>query len=806
VGKQKKGRRKPPRRKKPRSVDREPAAQTIVRSDASEALLRRLRSLRVVCGPQEHPADVAVCRPEETDHREAAWSEDVDRVREALQAVAQGEDARARQSLQSLPRKSPLSPWRLLVAGLIDWYAGAAERAAAAWDRIDPHRRPGRIAAALRAGQAFQHREQGSTSLDRRAALVHALRCGRPALAEARQATRRASTETVTSDQLTWFRQWQAAWRESEPELVAAVGRNLLVVAMEQPDNQLVDELARRVPGPLHDPANCLPLMKYYDNFVDGDEQIETIKLRYLRQDLPACATLSEPVKRALASTLHYREAGDLAGELQRRRNFLFAALRGGYSAAAEELRQQADRGYRAAIEAYPAHRAAHRDRLRLLQQSPPGRGETKADEQAQQERVAEAMECWARSLPEDIEPRRWLVHFYLEEDRPDEAAPHVEMLQRQRLTDPWGRALAWRLALFAAMSLARRKRAVGQAEAKLEEAAARWPAWLDRDWVPFLQAALAWRAGDEARFTALRAQAEEAVGEFPLLRQVMLYAAARRVHLPNPQVKPLRDSLTRTVKEAWSLAPRDLLKTGSFLWDLERIGALYPGYRTHAGKICSGLCRWLIDSEGGLENESLGPAALWMAGRRFGADSGHTLVLPLLEKQIKSDPLVAAAFLREFSERRYPVDPEQYELDAFAMLQERADAIEDPFYRDYTKDLLEKTQWIGQCAAESSRPGTRFGPDELEFRFEDSEDDEEPCDCFDCRRERGELTDEEVRSLENEGPPPPELIDLFRQMAEAIGLDFDPDLVDEEEPTPSRRSGSRPRGKTKKARSKSRK
>jgi len=778
----------------------------------------------VLCGPDEHPADVAVCHPDATQPPDPAWAEDVDRVREALQAVAQGEDERSRQLLQALPRKSPLSPWRLLIAGLSDWYRGEQERAAAAWDRLDPQRRPGRIAAALRAGEAFQRRSERATSLDRRAALVHALRSERPALAEAEQATRQARLEDVSADQLQWFRQWQASWSSSEPELVKAIGRNLLVIARDHPDNRMVEQLASRVPGPAHDPANCLRLMKYYELFVDGEERIAAVKQRYLQQDLPACRTLSAPVKAAVASKLHYREAREVAGELQRRRNFMRFGMGRRFAQAEQELRRQAERGFRAAIEAYPAHRQAHQDRLRLLEQGPLSDPSTKAAEQAQQARVAEAMEQWASSLPEDIAPRRWLVHHYLENDRLDEATPHVEMLQRQRLTDPWGRALGWRLALFGAMSLARRKRAVGQAEAKLEEASQRWPAWLGREWLPFLQAALAWRAGEDERFAALRAEAEAAVGDFPLLRQVMLYAAARRLHLPNPQVKPLRDALSRMLAKSDGLAPHDLLKTGAFLWDLERIGALYPGYRTHAGTICEALGDELAAPEGALSAESLGPAALWLAGRRFGAESGSTRVLSLLIAQVESDPLVAAAYLREHAECRHQTKPYRHELQAFRMLQQRADAIEDPFYHHYIAELLEKTKWLDEYSDEAPRrpsPSWLDDPADLEAWFEDEEnpdEDDTPCDCINCRRDRGELSDKEAEAIEEVelleealadeefGPHPPEVIEMVRQMAAALGMDFDPDLADKAGPASSRRRGSRPARNSQNARSSSRK
>ena len=70
-------------------------------------------------------------------------------VREALQEAlaSRGDDALKRVS--AIPRGSPLSEWRLFIRGLIDWLAGDTAAAGEAWKRLDPERRPGRIATAM---------------------------------------------------------------------------------------------------------------------------------------------------------------------------------------------------------------------------------------------------------------------------------------------------------------------------------------------------------------------------------------------------------------------------------------------------------------------------------------------------------------------------------------------------------------------------------------------------------------------------------------------------------------------------------
>ncbi|QDU98742.1 tetratricopeptide repeat protein [Lignipirellula cremea] len=70
-------------------------------------------------------------------------------VRQALQAVEQGDDEAAGIQLQAISRKSPLSDWKLLIRGLSAYYQNDDDRAAENWRRLDSQRPAWRIAQVL---------------------------------------------------------------------------------------------------------------------------------------------------------------------------------------------------------------------------------------------------------------------------------------------------------------------------------------------------------------------------------------------------------------------------------------------------------------------------------------------------------------------------------------------------------------------------------------------------------------------------------------------------------------------------------
>ena len=144
-----KKRRPPKRRKRPG----EAAAKT-------DRLQQRAMRMTPRAGMGECVEDVAVFDDNTRESLSKEMADQVSAVRDALAAVADKNDVRATQLLRLIPRKSPYSQWRLLVRGLIDWYADHPSKADESFSRLDPSRRPFRIAESLVAAKS--HRLEGS--------------------------------------------------------------------------------------------------------------------------------------------------------------------------------------------------------------------------------------------------------------------------------------------------------------------------------------------------------------------------------------------------------------------------------------------------------------------------------------------------------------------------------------------------------------------------------------------------------------------------------------------------------------------
>jgi hypothetical protein len=75
-----------------------------------------------------------------------------DAIRKAFEQSAAGNDEAARQTLQAIGMNSPFLEWKLLLRGLLAWYADDDARAIENWQRLDPQRLPARLIAPLRSG------------------------------------------------------------------------------------------------------------------------------------------------------------------------------------------------------------------------------------------------------------------------------------------------------------------------------------------------------------------------------------------------------------------------------------------------------------------------------------------------------------------------------------------------------------------------------------------------------------------------------------------------------------------------------
>src|SRR5262249_40846118 len=111
---------------------------------------QRLAQQIPLAWPGERSDDVAVFEDTALTSLPPRLVPQVTAVREALQDALETRGEDALQRVSAIPRGSPLSEWRLFIRGLIDWLADESAAAGEAWKRLDPERRPGRIATAMR--------------------------------------------------------------------------------------------------------------------------------------------------------------------------------------------------------------------------------------------------------------------------------------------------------------------------------------------------------------------------------------------------------------------------------------------------------------------------------------------------------------------------------------------------------------------------------------------------------------------------------------------------------------------------------
>ena len=95
--------------------------------------------------------DVAVFNNEVMSTLSPELAVQVTAVRQALLEVSQNRGSEALKSVSEIPRSSVMSEWRLYLRGLVDWLANQTEQAGEIWERLDPRRRPGRMAQVMMA-------------------------------------------------------------------------------------------------------------------------------------------------------------------------------------------------------------------------------------------------------------------------------------------------------------------------------------------------------------------------------------------------------------------------------------------------------------------------------------------------------------------------------------------------------------------------------------------------------------------------------------------------------------------------------
>jgi hypothetical protein len=329
----------------------------------------------------EAPEDVAVFDDAALEGLPPELANQARAVREALQDAleSRGDDAFKRTSI--IPRSSPLADWRLYIRGLVGWLADDTQAAHEAWKRLDPERRPGRIATAmmtaLRTDLEHVSPPQRSANAEDEAPTAWFNRCDEQLLYHARLLRRtridRPALRTAQAGldvpeeskklhlgprKIRWLRQFIADHAATEPDLVAALSQAALGRAFAQNFSDVFGDAVRSFKGPRHDRRNLLLSFFYFRRF-GGDRPAQDRAQRALDEYLK-----NDPIRKHLC----------------------------------------------AAVKAYPAGRPAYQAYVEWIQSKLDNERLTKPQRKPWEEELAEVMQRWSQGLPEDAEPRLWLV------------------------------------------------------------------------------------------------------------------------------------------------------------------------------------------------------------------------------------------------------------------------------------------------------------------------------------------------------------------------------------------------------------
>lgn len=665
-----KGKSRKPRRRIPRPA-------TALTQDAKR---NRITQKRPIANEGEPPEDIAVFDVAVRSSLPADVAAQATTVRDALDLLSQSRDDEALDRLRMVPRRSPLSEWRLFARGLADWYADRFDEAERAWEKLDPSRRPARIVAVLRESRRDPSASADDPQIASAARSVRTLRVERPAFRDAAarlSQLREPKGIWISGDTIEWLKGFVHEYRWMDPDLVQTLETAAVHRAAMQPFVDLFTAATRTFRGPEHDPSLTLLSSHYEATFEDGDSRQARLLKTYLTKDLPRCETLSPVVRGAIASHLHLESARELDIP-----SSPFGHVMRTMGRFPPEDPKEIEDHFRRAIDSYPPNREAHEDFVAWVRTHAEDERASKSAREKFAKKMPGIMETWSEALPDDVEPRLWLVDHYLEEEQLEQAKPHVEWLSRCRHEDPRVRATPWKWEILEAMRLARRKAWLTQAEQRLDAAEAMWPDWLPQRWLPYLRAAMALRGGDEEGF---RARREEILlsAPGPLTDAVMMLAAAQKVRIPNPELKTFRQPVEQAVGKLQSVSMADLMDVGSFFWDLHRVTLLYPAYRMHGSKIGRELGSRL-DGKTKPASPQCDAALLWMGQFRFWSTGYECNPPRTVLRALTENPFAAAAILQAaVGPGRNPMVDRDLPIESLiSIVRSAAKTAPDRFYR----------------------------------------------------------------------------------------------------------------------------
>ncbi len=701
----------------------------------------RSLELRPKIGPAESIEDAAIFNKECRLKLSCELQLEATQVIEALELTRNSKFDEAIDRLKEIPRSSPFADWRLFIRGLHSYYSGELEAARQNWTRLDRARRPARIGATLLLAEFGE--SLGGESQPISAVLVeHAktLRFRKEAIAAATaiaQVRHRDPDTNFSVSQFVMLSNFRDTFSKLDAELVSTVSQACVQLSVQQGNWGLFERLIKKVPGPPDDPNWNRTKFLYATNFQGFDNVLEKVSKAYINQDLPRVTQLPEEVKNALACKILLVLAEEMRGSQDL--SISFFSVRG-----SKNNYDRINDLFRKAIDRYPKYRSAHEKLIDSLEAQLEENGLSKSNEERLENELVVAQEKFVQSIPDEIETALSLIDFYLEDDQLDKANALVQRLSGQRLEDPLAKALPWKLKLREAMRLSRRKTDLALANKALDDAESLWPTWLNRNWLPFLRAALAVRSGDLAKFEELKANAirDQKISDFA--GRLMAFAALQQMNIPSLDLKPFRAEIDLQIKNVSKASLADLFAIGAFFWDLVRTGLEHKGYRLQASKFGRAFADQIKFHDNCNLDSTQIDAFCWGAHHRFWPLGNDYSPKPSFMKLAMKESRIAAAVLEWLIDLDSLPDARMVNYQPLITLTKEAARHEkDPFYRyQFNQIADEAIDIVAEVKARDAQrrsyastfvEDNKYGDDEDEF------DDE--CDCPKCRAKRAQMS-----------------------------------------------------------------
>ena len=578
-------------------------------------------------------------------------------VCEALDLVAEGHLQIAVDRLTCIGRASPFSEWRLFVRGLGTFQQGDLARARDAWSRLDPGRRPARIAQVL--GDAWQDVHQASTvaspaatgaAVPDPATAARGL-LGRASIWDAAQQIvtmgRRNSSTSFSASQVAATIRRVKQVRSLDPDFAAAFAAACRQLASLQPDHEQFTSLARGTGGPADDPQCHRATFLYLLKFVGGAQQTLIACRQHVDKQLPSMRFLPKELRQALSSEMLRQLASQISGDS------------GSESLEKVEgtARKQVERLLEESIERCPANRSAHSARLAVLKSRAREQG---SGQRAAEKQLREAQIVYAERFPEDHEQLITVIEALIGEQQFRRAEPFVQELVRQRTSYPGAATLPWSFAVLRWGYLARTAAPAAELSPVRDAVEQAWPQQVPREWMTLLDAALQTRTAPPDAAAFERAVVAVGGAERPLAVDAMAYEALQTAAAARELRQVFRERIVGAAHAAavdMPLGP--LLETAAFYCTLERCG-LDVVTKDHPAAVFGKLvCKRLTLKEtwqlgGGASGGSQLPtdlAAFWDAFEWLGEHDFFGVVTPKREPKAiaqlaDADPRAAAEML----------------------------------------------------------------------------------------------------------------------------------------------------------------